>query len=129
MRTPWLVLCLALLALACASPPQPYRPTDSWHVKRQFVIEDGKPQIEQGRPNRFIDGLSHYVLSLPAKLLLWNWQIIDHDLPEDHERVLEHYLELNQLESVKIRHNQYDPRGWAPATATPSGSWPGSATR
>lgn len=99
------------LGFACASPPEFYEPTLPYYAQKQFVIEDDKPQIERGRPNWLVDGLNHYLFSLPTKLLLWDWQLLDHRLPEESERILKHYLELNQLRAVKIRHNQYDPVG------------------
>jgi hypothetical protein len=106
-----LAILLIALSLACASPPEFYEPTRPYYVERQVVIEDGKPQVERGRPHWLPDGLNHYFFSLPSKLLLWNWQLLDHELPKRSERILEHYVELNQLRSVKIRHNQYDPVG------------------
>jgi hypothetical protein len=76
---------------------------------RQQPIEDGRPQIETGKPRPLIDGLSHYFLSLPTKLLLFNTRVIDHRFPEESELALQRYLEINELRSVKIRHNQYVP--------------------
>lgn len=69
------------------------------------------PQIERGRPIALLDALNHYIISLPSKLILLNWNVLDHELPAENERILEHYLELNQLRSVKVRHNQWDPIG------------------
>jgi hypothetical protein len=56
-----------------------------------------------------LDALNHYLLSLPTKLLLLDWHLLDHRLPAENARILRAYLELNQLRSVKIRHNQYAP--------------------
>lgn len=100
-------LCLA----GCASAPEIYQPTKGYYAERQPTLEQVGPQIEQGRPLAVLDGLNHYVLSLPTKLLLWNWHVLDHRLPEEHERILDRYLDLNRLSSVKVRHNQYDPIG------------------
>ena len=100
---------LAVLISGCASAPEVYTLPSEFFIDRQVVIEDDRPQIELGRPNALIDGLNHYLLSLPAKALLWNWQILDHEFPPDHKRILDHYLELNSLRSVKVRHNQYAP--------------------
>jgi hypothetical protein len=103
------LLLLAAVHLACASPPEFYEPTRPYYVEKQWVIAADEPQIERGRPNWLVDGLNHYFFSLPSKILLWNWQLLDHRLPDENARVLEHYLALNQLRGVKIRHNQYDP--------------------
>lgn len=100
---------LGLLLFGCASAPEIYHPTEERYVKDQIEMADGSPQLERGRPVAVLDGFNHYVLSLPTKLLLLNWRIQDHALSERNERILERYLELNQLHSVKIRHNQWAP--------------------
>jgi hypothetical protein len=106
-------LCLLALLplLGCASSPEVYRLADRYYLEQQIEFPDPGPQIEQGRPIGLLDGLNHRVLSLPAKLLLWNWELLDHKLPEGNRVILEHYLELNDLRSVKVRHNQYTPGG------------------
>lgn len=101
--------CLGLLLFGCASAPEIYHPTEQLYAKDQIDLADGSPRIERGRPVPLLDGLNHYVLSLPGKLLLLNWRLQDHQLPERNERILDHYLELNQLRSVKVRHNQWAP--------------------
>lgn len=58
-----------------------------------------------------MDAPNHYLLSLPTKLLLWNWRALDHRLPEESEAALSRYLRVNRLSSVKVRHNQYAPLG------------------
>ena len=97
--------------LCCATPPYIYQPTNEYYVKQQIIFNNAEPQIEKGEPNWLIDGLNHYLFSLPTKLILWNWKILDHQLPEQNEAILEYYLEMNKLRSVKIRHNQYAPIG------------------
>jgi hypothetical protein len=88
-----------------------YHPTEVYYAESQNPVSDGSPQIELGRSILLLDGLSHYFLSLPVKALLLNWQLIDHRLPPENLNILERYLELNQLRSVKVRHNQYSPLG------------------
>jgi hypothetical protein len=102
-------VCLGLLLLSCASAPEIYHPTEPLYARDQIELADASPSIERGRPLPFLDGLNHYVLSLPVKLLLLNWRLQDHELPQRNERILERYLELNQLRSVKVRHNQWAP--------------------
>jgi hypothetical protein len=98
-----------LVLFGCASAPEIYHPTTQRYASDQTVLPDGSPQIERGRRNAVLDGLNHYVLSLPVKLLLLNWRIQDHTLPSRNVALLERYLELNQLTSVKVRHNQWAP--------------------
>lgn len=100
----------ALLGLpACSAGVGRYRLPTEAALARQQPIEGSGPQVERGRPNAFMDGLNHYVLSLPTKLLLWDWQVLDHRLPDGSEALLRRYLALNDMASVKVRHNQYAP--------------------
>jgi hypothetical protein len=110
LRRPCAVLC-AVLANACMSgaPPQSYEPTELAHVERQRPIADGQPQLEVGRPFPPIDWLNHFLVSLPSKLFLLNLRLQDHQLPDAERRALEHYLEINSMTSVKVRHNRYAP--------------------
>jgi hypothetical protein len=102
---------LGFLLSGCASAPEIYHPTEWLYAEDQIALPDSPPQIERGREVPILDGLNHYVLSLPVKVLLLNWRLQDHELPDLHRRILEYYLELNQLHSVKVRHNQWDPIG------------------
>ncbi len=105
-----MVLALVMGSTGCATSPEIYSLPDGYYRENQIDFED-EPQIERGRPFLPFDALNHYILSLPSKLILWNWQLLDHKLPERNEKVLGHYLKLNGLESVKVRHNQWDPIG------------------
>lgn len=67
--------------------------------------------METGRSVPVLDGLGHYLFSLPSKLLLLNWQIDNHDISPETEQALRQYLTENHLENVKIRINQYAPGG------------------
>jgi hypothetical protein len=100
---------VGFLLFGCASAPEIYHPTEQLYARDQIELADASPQIERGRSILLLDGLNHYVLSLPAKLLLLNWRIQDHQLSERNTRILERYLALNQLHSVKVRHNQWAP--------------------
>jgi len=102
---------LGLLLSGCASAPEIYHPTEWLYVADQIELPDASPQIERGRDLPIMDGLNHYLLSLPVKVLLLNWHLQDHKLPDRNRRILERYLELNQLRSVKVRHNEWAPIG------------------
>ena len=88
---------------SCASPPYIYQPTQDYYANQEITFENAGPQIERGKPISIIDGLNHYVFSLPTKLILWDWQILDHRLPEENKAILEHYLQINKLHSVRAR--------------------------
>jgi len=94
---------------ACASAPEIYELPDPHYVEQQMTFEAAGPQIEQGRPIPPLDALNHYLLSLPTKVLLWNWRVLDHQLADGDRAILEHYLKLNRLTAVKVRHNAYAP--------------------
>ncbi len=109
-RLAMLGLC-AVLGAGCAVGAGRYRLPSESAVASQHVAPDAGAQLERGRPIALLDGLNHYVLSLPTKLILWDWQILDHELHEEGEDLLRRYLALNSMRSVKVRHNQYAPGG------------------
>jgi hypothetical protein len=102
-------LLFVAVLFGCASAPEIYHPTEARFADDQISLPDGSPQIERGRSVPILDGLNHYLLSLPSKLLLLNWRLQDHELPERNRSILERYLALNRLHSVKVRHNQWAP--------------------
>lgn len=69
----------------------------------------GVAQIDRGRPVPFLDGAGHYVVSLPSKLLLLDWEVDSHRFSPETEAVLAGYLADNHLAGVKVRVNQYAP--------------------
>jgi len=71
---------LLVLASACSAGAGRYALPDEAARARQQPIDPDAPRIVRGRPSAFLDGLNHYVLSLPTKLLLWDWQVLDHRL-------------------------------------------------
>ncbi|MCA9135886.1 MAG: hypothetical protein KDB00_03985 [Planctomycetales bacterium] len=81
-------------------------------VERQFVapelLNGDDPQVEIGRPNKWIDGIGN-VISIPSKLLLWDRRIDRHKISEGTLLTLTDYLEYNNLAHVKVRANQYAP--------------------
>src|SRR5262245_15437154 len=101
-----LLVLLGVSASGCISAPEAYEPTEAYYVERQREAPEGSPQIEVGRPNLVLDGLNNYLLSLPTKLILWNGRALDHRLEPEDRAKLERYLRINQMHSVKIRHNE-----------------------
>jgi hypothetical protein len=102
------LLVLASALAGCAAVPYPLEETESEVTLR---LRPGEPQIERGRPNAFLDGLGHHVLSLPQKLLLFSWRVDNHDISPETEAALREYLDANGLRNVKVRLNQYAPGG------------------
>lgn len=104
-------MLLAMVAVFGGCAVQPYYYSYAVESENTMLLRDGESQFEHGRPNAFIDGLGHYILSLPSKIMLWNWQVDRHYVSPLHEKELERYLEKNDLHSVKVRINQYAPGG------------------
>jgi hypothetical protein len=103
------LLLLATFSLACASTPYPYG--EDLETDLTLELQPGESQVERGRPQAVIDGFGHYLFSLPAKLLLLNWKVNNHNISAETEASLREYLDANGLCSVKVRLNQYAPGG------------------
>ena len=104
------IICAFLLAMlaACARVPYPY--TSYVEKPDTLRLKEGEPQIARGEPVPVVDALGHYVLSLPSKLLLWNWKVDCHRISPETEETVAAYLKANGLRQVKVRLNQYEPR-------------------
>jgi hypothetical protein len=100
-----LLLAVPLLA-GCAVVPYEYGPAPS---APGLPLAEEEPQIERGRPNALLDGLGHYLLSLPTKLLLLSWRVDSHRISPETEEAIRSYLADNELGHVKVRLNQYAP--------------------
>lgn len=94
----------------CASLP--YRYGTEYRSDREYVMPEGEPQIERGRPHGFLDA-SDWIWpgSLLGKLILWNWKVDRHYISAGTEAALVTYLGRNDLTNVKVRLNQYRPGG------------------
>ena len=103
----FLLLILLLLAGGCASLPYQYGA-----AREATELSGGEApeaQIDRGRPLPFLDGAGHYVVSLPTKLMLLDWQVDNHRFSPENEALLAGYLADNHLSEVKVRVNQYAP--------------------
>jgi hypothetical protein len=96
----------AALATGCATTP--YALPTHGETDLTLQLREGEPQIERGRPNRWID-FGHYFFSLFSKLILLDWKVNNHNIPEDVEHSLEAYLHANGICNTKVRLNQYAP--------------------
>ncbi|PLY07398.1 MAG: hypothetical protein C0624_03660 [Desulfuromonas sp.] len=109
MRRKWLLLLLLCVSLSGGCTAVPYHFGDSIEDALTLKLRSGEQQIERGRPNAFVDGLGHYLFSLPSKLILFDWRVDNHDIPSEVEADLAAFLQANSLENVKVRLNQYAP--------------------
>ncbi len=105
--------CLLLLTLAVSLALTGCRSaTYSRGTKEQYFSSPrlaARPQIERGRPNKFADGFG-WVWGIPAKILLFDRRVENHRVSRNTELALAKYLDHNELHSVKVRINQYNPR-------------------
>jgi hypothetical protein len=103
------LLASSLLAAGCISTAYEFsQDVDGEHTLR---LRPGEPQIERGEPNAFLDGIGHYVISLPSKILLLRWNVNNHTISPETEAALRAYLHDDDLHNVKVRLNQYAPGG------------------
>ena len=105
----WLALVsiplVAATVASCAAVPYTYGVGEK-EEKNLWPVD---PQITRGDPIAILDGLGHYVISLPSKLILWNWDVDRHSISPETEEWLRHYLEDNGMHKVKVRLNEYNP--------------------
>ncbi len=91
---------------------QPYKPAvpeDIFGDGKSAPLAADEAQISRGEPYAFVDGLGHYLFSLPEKLVLWNWNMGNHAISPETEKALHDYLTANNLREVKVRLNEYSP--------------------
>jgi hypothetical protein len=103
----WAALAAGVLVLGisgCAAIPYP----PGLETGNILQLPPGEPQIERGHPNKVLD-IAGNVTGIPAKILLFNWRIENHDVSPETEAMLQEYLENNNLKNVKVRLNQYAP--------------------
>lgn len=66
------------------------------------------PQIERGTPRPVLDTVG-WIIAIPDKILLWDRRIGNHKISPVTEAAVSEYLAVNQLDTVKVRLNQYAP--------------------
>lgn len=105
----WLLVGALAVTFLAACATAPYEFGSGIESGGTLPLRPDELQMERGRPHRLLDGLGHYVLSLPSKLILLNWQVDNHAISAEIEQALCVYLEENDLLNTKIRLNQYAP--------------------
>ena len=105
-----LLVVLGVLAAGCGLGPPTYDTREFPDDPRAVKIAGGESQIDRGQEWRVGDAMGHYFFSLPSKLILFNWEVNDHNITPETEAEIAEYLERNNLKDVKVRLNQYEPR-------------------
>jgi len=101
----FLILTTTLLFGGCAKVPYQY---GGLQEDRNLPVWRDTPQIETGQKNIILDVLGN-IYSLPSKMILLDWRIGNHNISPETAKVLETYLQENDLNNVKVRINQYAP--------------------
>jgi hypothetical protein len=70
----------------------------------------GSGQLARGRRIKWLDDLGSFVGTV-NKIALWDKRADNHRVSPQTERAVLTYLRRNQLDSVLVRSNQYDPLG------------------
>ena len=66
--------------------------------------------MEHGRPNDFVDSVG-WIFGIPSKVLLWDARADNHRISPGTAAAVRDYVAANGLTDVKVRLNQYDPKG------------------
>ncbi|MCH9725412.1 MAG: hypothetical protein K0U86_11020 [Planctomycetes bacterium] len=114
-------LTLSPFLAGCATTPYEYQV----HLvpEPEMELEAEESQFERGEQKPILDGIGWFV-GIPGKILLWDRRIDNHSVSPETEAALAAYLEKNNLDQVKVRINQYDPRGeWRRLRKNKSVSW------
>ena len=98
---------MLLCALSGCSTTNPFEQRSGSAVCSQCVTHAG-PSIERGRPRPIIDGLGK-VWGIPNRIALGDKRVDNHSVSSETEREVLGYLRGQQLDSVLVRSNQYDP--------------------
>lgn len=91
----------------CASPMSPKWIDASPRYTCDALRSTDDP-VQRGKERPVIDAIG-WVLGIPGKVILWNRHIDSHHIDLDTELAMREYLAVNELDTVRVRLNQYRP--------------------
>ncbi len=105
-----LVLVTVCITVGCSHFRGPLSPQSIAAVKvyESPELRDAEPQIQRGERRKVIDGIG-WVVGIPSKLVLWNRRVDNHNVGVESEAAVAEYLQINDLDTVRVRLNQYHP--------------------
>lgn len=107
--TRWSVVLVLLICGGSGCASTSYRAgTAKAYYQSHELAQITTEQIERGRPNRFLDGFG-WVWGIPSKIILFDRRVENHRIDEHTEAEIAAYLQANELSTVKVRLNQYNP--------------------
>jgi hypothetical protein len=81
-------------------------------------------QVERGRPAPVLDTVG-WIVGIPSKIVMLNHRVNNHNVTAKTETAMEEYLVRNDLDRVKVRINEYDPKGeWHRLRENKDVAWP-----
>ena len=110
VRCTLLMMIASSVLLGCAgfrSPLHPQSITAS-RVYESPQLCENEPQIQRGERRKIIDAVG-WVVGIPSKILLWNRRVENHRIGPETEAAIAEYLQVNDLDTVRVRLNQYRP--------------------
>jgi hypothetical protein len=118
----WLFAALSLVIGGCVPGPYRYGSAQRYYTSPELASVT-ETQIERGAPRPVLDGVG-WVVGIPTKILLWNRKMDNHHISPETEAAVADYLAANELTTVKVRLNQYNPRDdWRRLVANKSVGW------
>lgn len=103
------ILCLVLTGCATGCATAPYQAgCRSLYYTSPELAERTVPQFERGQPRPILDWVG-WVVGIPDKIILWDRRVANHHISSETEAAIDEYLMVNELDSVKVRLNQYSP--------------------
>jgi hypothetical protein len=98
------------LSLGCSRLRAPLHPQSitAMQVYESPQLCDNEPQIQRGERRKVIDAVG-WVIGIPSKLILWNRRVENHNVGLETEAAIAEYLQVNNLDTVRVRLNQYRP--------------------
>jgi hypothetical protein len=104
---PLIIAVLNCVVSGCATSRYWYGSSENYRTSPELAAITTQ-QIERGRPNAFVDGFG-WVWGIPSKIILWDRRIENHYIDAQTESEIASYLADNDLQTVKVRLNQYRP--------------------
>ena len=102
-----LILSLTLTLSGCAAGPYRYGAAERYFTSPELAAVT-QPQLERGERRPVLDGVG-WVLGIPSKIILWDRRVDNHDISLETEAAIAEYLAVNELDTVKVRLNEYAP--------------------
>lgn len=101
------ILLGCVILSGCATGQYHFGTKERWRSSRELAAITA-PHIERGQPHKGLDTIG-WIWGIPNRILLFDWRVENHRIDQQTEAAIANYLHHNQLDSVKVRLNQYHP--------------------